>query len=102
MILEMHRIFCLGWFNLRCFLVFQEPLNKPPDEGSAPEKHSVAELESPASSKQADQPSPVSVLETPFPDDLSSSSECFESLSADLQGIWKASYPDLPFSKICG
>ncbi|KAG8649233.1 hypothetical protein MANES_08G076600v8 [Manihot esculenta] len=66
---------------------YVEPLNKPPDEGSAPEKHSVAELESPASSKQADQPSPVSVLETPFPDDLSSSSECFESLSADLQGL---------------
>lgn len=36
--------------------------------------------------KDADQPSPVSVLEPSFTDDLSSCSECFESLSADLQG----------------
>ncbi|KAJ9186209.1 hypothetical protein P3X46_005738 [Hevea brasiliensis] len=68
-------------------LISQEPLNGPPDESSAPVQHSVAELQSPASSKEAEQPSPVSVLETPFPDDLSSSSECFESLSADLHGL---------------
>ncbi|XP_028775081.1 uncharacterized protein LOC114731977 [Neltuma alba] len=37
--------------------------------------------------KDADQPSPVSVLEPSFTDDLSSCSECFESLSADLQGL---------------
>ncbi|KAL1330155.1 hypothetical protein HN51_047314 [Arachis hypogaea] len=38
--------------------------------------------------KDTDQPSPVSVLEPSFTDDLSSScSECFESLSADLQGL---------------
>ena len=49
----------------------------------------VAEVETPASLKEADQPSPVSVLETPFPDDLSSGSECFESLSADLNGNLK-------------
>jgi len=49
-------------------------------------QHPVAKVESPACSKEADQPSPVSVLETPFPDDLSSGSECFESLSADLNG----------------
>jgi len=49
-------------------------------------QHPVTKVESPACSKEADQPSPVSVLETPFPDDLSSGSECFESLSADLSG----------------
>ncbi|KAK7336989.1 hypothetical protein VNO77_17545 [Canavalia gladiata] len=37
--------------------------------------------------KDADQPSPVSVLEPSFTDDLSSSSECFESLSVDIQGL---------------
>ncbi|KAK7279429.1 hypothetical protein RJT34_24482 [Clitoria ternatea] len=37
-------------------------------------------------SKDADQPSPVSVLEPTFTDDLSCS-ECFGSLSADLQGL---------------
>ena len=52
-------------------------------------QHSVAEVETPASSKEADQPSPVSVLETPFPDDLSSGSECFEGLNADLNGNLK-------------
>ncbi|XP_021623696.1 uncharacterized protein LOC110623110 isoform X3 [Manihot esculenta] len=69
-------------------LTLQEPLDGPPDEGSASVQHSGAELQSPTSSKEAEQPSPVSVLETPFPDDLSSSSECFESLSADLHGLW--------------
>ncbi|XP_058003116.1 uncharacterized protein LOC110662051 isoform X3 [Hevea brasiliensis] len=64
-----------------------EPSNEPPDEGTVAVKHSVAELESPASSMEAEQPSPVSVLETPFVDDLSSSSECFETLSADLHGL---------------
>ncbi|KAL4021769.1 hypothetical protein IC575_020585 [Cucumis melo] len=48
---------------------------------------SVPALESPATSKEADQPSPVSVLEPAFGDDLSSCSECFESVSADLQGL---------------
>ncbi|KAJ1391340.1 DUF3741-associated sequence motif [Sesbania bispinosa] len=37
--------------------------------------------------KDGDQPSPVSVLEPSYTDDLSSCSECFESLSADLQGL---------------
>ncbi|RDY08155.1 hypothetical protein CR513_07646, partial [Mucuna pruriens] len=37
--------------------------------------------------KDADQPSPVSVLEPSFTDDISSCSECFESISADLQGL---------------
>ncbi|CAG7865439.1 unnamed protein product [Brassica rapa] len=40
------------------------------------------------SSKEGDQPSPVSVLEASFDDDDgSSSSECFESVSADLKGL---------------
>ncbi|XP_012074865.1 uncharacterized protein LOC105636246 isoform X2 [Jatropha curcas] len=68
-------------------LISQESSNVPPDKESVPMQHSVTELESPASSKETEQPSPVSVLETPFPDDLSSSSECFESLSADLHGL---------------
>ncbi|XP_019437096.1 PREDICTED: uncharacterized protein LOC109343315 isoform X1 [Lupinus angustifolius] len=37
--------------------------------------------------KDADQPSPVSVLEPSFTDDLPSCSDCFGSLSADLQGL---------------
>ncbi|KAE9589958.1 hypothetical protein Lal_00037694 [Lupinus albus] len=37
--------------------------------------------------KDADQPSPVSVLEPSFTDDLSACSDCFGSLSADLQGL---------------
>lgn len=46
----------------------------------------VPETQSRESSKEGDQPSPVSVLEASFDDDVSSSSECFESVSADLQG----------------
>lgn len=49
--------------------------------------HPVGELQPSASAKEPDQPSPVSVLEAPFPDDLSSGSECFESISADLHGL---------------
>ncbi|XVE76313.1 hypothetical protein DITRI_Ditri12bG0161900 [Diplodiscus trichospermus] len=46
----------------------------------------VSELDSRASSKESEQPSPISVIEAPFTDDLSSGSECFESVSADLHG----------------
>uniref|UniRef100_M4FFC7 DUF4378 domain-containing protein n=1 Tax=Brassica campestris TaxID=3711 RepID=M4FFC7_BRACM len=49
----------------------------------------VPEPQSRESSKEGDQPSPVSVLEASFDDDVSSSSECFESVSADLQGLRK-------------
>ncbi|KAK4800930.1 hypothetical protein SAY86_021417 [Trapa natans] len=52
-----------------------------------PLRHSAPELQSPANSKDADQPSPISTLEAPFTDDISSGSECFESLSADLHGL---------------
>ncbi|KAG6595295.1 hypothetical protein SDJN03_11848, partial [Cucurbita argyrosperma subsp. sororia] len=58
----------------------------PSVESPVPSHKSVAGLESP-SSKEADQPSPVSVLEPAFGDYLSSSSECFENVSADLQGL---------------
>ncbi|KAL5067963.1 hypothetical protein RYX36_018850 [Vicia faba] len=37
--------------------------------------------------KDADQPSPISVLDPSFTDDVSSCSECFGSVSADLQGL---------------
>lgn len=43
--------------------------------------------ESPASSKESEQPSPVSVLEPAFVEDISSGSECFERVSADLHGL---------------
>ncbi|GMI96486.1 TON1 Recruiting Motif 19 [Hibiscus trionum] len=45
------------------------------------------ELESQACSKEAEQPSPVSVIEAPFADDVSSGSECFESIGADLHEL---------------
>ncbi|KAK9289978.1 hypothetical protein L1049_008140 [Liquidambar formosana] len=67
--------------------ISQETSNGPSEEGSVPLNHPILEPESPASSKEADQPSPVSILEAPFTDDLSSGSECFGSLSADLQGL---------------
>ncbi|CAO2839601.1 unnamed protein product [Amaranthus hypochondriacus] len=44
-------------------------------------------LEASVSSKESEQPSPVSVLEAPFVEDLSSGSECFERVSADLHGL---------------
>ncbi|XP_062117118.1 uncharacterized protein LOC133830988 isoform X2 [Humulus lupulus] len=65
----------------------QEPMMEPHEQSPIPSKHSVPGLESPANSKDAEQPSPVSILEVPFTDDVSSCSECFESLSADLQGL---------------
>uniref|UniRef100_A0A7N0RH90 DUF4378 domain-containing protein n=1 Tax=Kalanchoe fedtschenkoi TaxID=63787 RepID=A0A7N0RH90_KALFE len=43
--------------------------------------------ESPSKSKEAELPSPMSVLGIPFPDDLSSGTECFGSLTADLMGL---------------
>lgn len=44
------------------------------------------EPESSESSKEADHPSPVSVLEVSFPEDVSSSSDCFERVNAELHG----------------
>uniref|UniRef100_A0A2N9H8X1 DUF4378 domain-containing protein n=1 Tax=Fagus sylvatica TaxID=28930 RepID=A0A2N9H8X1_FAGSY len=68
-------------------LIPQEPSIGQSEEGSVPLLHPSPGRESPVSSKEADQPSPVSVLEAPFTDDLSSCSECFESLNADLHGL---------------
>ncbi|BAT85644.1 uncharacterized protein HKW66_Vig0052520 [Vigna angularis] len=55
-------------------------------KNSVPLQTPVSGLES-SCCKDADQPSPVSVLEPSFTDDLSSCSECFESLSVDIQGL---------------
>ena len=44
------------------------------------------EPESSESSKEADHLSPVSVLEVSFAEDLSSSSDCFETVNAQLNG----------------
>lgn len=79
-------LFNVVFFVSQYLMIFQEPPVQAPEEGSVPLHHSVPGLESPASSKETDQPSPVSVLEVPFIDDVSSCSECFESISADLQG----------------
>ncbi|XP_004305226.1 PREDICTED: uncharacterized protein LOC101298051 [Fragaria vesca subsp. vesca] len=68
-------------------VIAEESSTKPSDDKSVLFEHSVPGIESLASSKEADQPSPVSVLEVPFNDDVSSSSDCFETLSADLQGL---------------
>nr|AFK36251.1 unknown [Lotus japonicus] len=56
-------------------------------DGSSVSSKPLPGLES--SCKDADQPSPISVLEPSCTDDLSSSSECFVGLSADLQGLRK-------------
>lgn len=82
--------------------MFQDPSINPSRGSPEPVIHSVPESESSASSKEADQPSPVSILEAPFKDDLSSGSECFESLSADLHGnqIAISSFPVLGADEI--
>ncbi|KAF8396725.1 hypothetical protein HHK36_018354 [Tetracentron sinense] len=58
-----------------------------PVEVSIPLHCAVPEPESPASCKEADHRSPVSVLEPPFVEEISSGSECFDRVSADLQGL---------------
>lgn len=60
-----------------------------------PLHQTISEIESLARSKEADQPSPVSILEAPFVDDLSCGSEYFESVSADLHGKLKKSVTSL-------
>ncbi|XP_077216839.1 uncharacterized protein LOC143851334 [Tasmannia lanceolata] len=64
-------------------LIMEETLADNPEVGS---HCHVAEPESPQSSKEAEQPSPVSVLE-PLSEVEVSSSECFERVSADLHGL---------------
>ncbi|KAK8512250.1 hypothetical protein V6N13_097088 [Hibiscus sabdariffa] len=62
----------------------QEP-SEGPSKQTTP--HCPVSEQSLASSKEAEQPSPVSVIEAPFADDVSSGSECFESISADLHEL---------------
>ncbi|KAK8600172.1 hypothetical protein V6N12_050030 [Hibiscus sabdariffa] len=63
----------------------QEPSEGPSKQ--TPPHCPVPELESQACCKEAEQPSPVSVIEAPFTDDVSSGSECFESIGADLHEL---------------
>ncbi|KAE8697826.1 putative Hydroxyproline-rich glycofamily protein [Hibiscus syriacus] len=63
----------------------EEPSEAPSKQ--APLHCPVSELGSRARSKERDQPSPISVIEVPFTDDLSSGSECFESVSVHLHGL---------------
>ncbi|KNA24525.1 hypothetical protein SOVF_014600 [Spinacia oleracea] len=78
------------------------PYNLPDDGCSTSDVPSVPQVgnssylqcaashaESPASSKEPEQPSPISVLEAPFVEDVSSGSECFERVSAELHGLRK-------------
>ncbi|CAH2058914.1 unnamed protein product [Thlaspi arvense] len=48
---------------------------------------SIPQLQAQECAEEGDEPSQVSIPETSFEDEFSSSSECFESLSADLQGL---------------
>ncbi|KAJ4971058.1 hypothetical protein NE237_004157 [Protea cynaroides] len=68
--------------------IIKEASDQSTEEGLLCANCSLPEPESPGSSKEVDQPSPVSVLEPPFvEDDTSSGSECFERVSADLNGL---------------
>ncbi|XP_042511282.1 uncharacterized protein LOC122086501 isoform X2 [Macadamia integrifolia] len=67
--------------------ILKEAPDQSTEEALLSANCSLPEPESPASSKEVDQPSPVSVLELPFVEDMSSGSECFERVSADLNGL---------------
>ncbi|XP_039015712.1 uncharacterized protein LOC120146128 isoform X2 [Hibiscus syriacus] len=67
-------------------------VNNSQEPSEAPSKQAsfhcpVSEIGSRAGSKDGDQLSPISVIEAPFTDDLSSGSECFESISVHLHGL---------------
>ncbi|KAL9250198.1 hypothetical protein AKJ16_DCAP14873 [Drosera capensis] len=69
-----------------------EHMNKEPSERGETEdtssmQYPAAESQLLGAVKEADQPSPNSILEASFEDDLSSDSDCFERVSADLQGL---------------
>ncbi|XP_042489322.1 uncharacterized protein LOC122069386 isoform X2 [Macadamia integrifolia] len=66
--------------------ILKDSPDQSTEEGSLSANCSLPEPESPGSFKEVDQPSPVSVLE-PFVEDMSSGSECFERVSADLNGL---------------
>ncbi|XP_057513181.1 uncharacterized protein LOC130795208 [Actinidia eriantha] len=65
----------------------QEPHFGQSEEHSAPLQCPVPESSSPESSTEAEHPSPVSVLEVPFTEDVSFGFGCFERVSADLQEL---------------
>ncbi|KAL9229354.1 hypothetical protein vseg_004831 [Gypsophila vaccaria] len=67
--------------------VQQEPSSSSDVPNSSCLQFSVAQAKSPVSSKESEQPSPVSVLEAPFVEEVSSGSECFERVSAELHGL---------------
>ncbi|XP_052174071.1 uncharacterized protein LOC127789254 [Diospyros lotus] len=70
-------------------LNIQELQIEPPKEDSVLQKYTVPEPQSPSSSKEPDHPSPLSVLEVPFTEDVSSGSECFDRVNADLHELRK-------------
>ncbi|KAL2533704.1 hypothetical protein Adt_07055 [Abeliophyllum distichum] len=84
---------------------FQEPLEGLPEQASASMQFPGAEPDSSEGSKNADYHSPVSVLEVPFTEDISSSSESFERVSAELHELRmqlqllkmeSGAYPEVP------
>lgn len=62
-----------------------EPVSQ--SELPSPSRCPGPELESSESSKEADHPSPISVLEASFVEDASSGSDCFERVNADLHEL---------------
>ncbi|GFZ11051.1 hypothetical protein Acr_22g0004490 [Actinidia rufa] len=82
------RITLLIVFICSSFAPFlKEPQIGLSEEDSVLLQHPVPEPQSPESTKDADHPSPVSVLDVPFTEDISSGSECFERVSADLDEL---------------
>ncbi|XP_075510149.1 uncharacterized protein LOC142546357 [Primulina tabacum] len=67
--------------------ILQELQKRPPEQGSPSSHFLGTELDSSESSKEADHPSPVSVLQVPFAEDVSSSSKSFEKVKAELHGM---------------
>ncbi|KAK6126135.1 hypothetical protein DH2020_040113 [Rehmannia glutinosa] len=65
----------------------QELHKRPPEEGSPSLKYLGDESVSSESSKEADRASPVSILEVPFSEDASSSSEGYEKARAELNEL---------------
>ncbi|KAM7531814.1 hypothetical protein LguiB_035224 [Lonicera macranthoides] len=65
----------------------QRPSAVGPSEGPSVVQSPELEPESSESSKEADHQSPVSVLEVPSTEDVSSGSECFERVSAGLREL---------------
>jgi hypothetical protein len=85
----------LCWFDI--VVIFQDVSAGSTGGFSVLSEAPVPGHESPCC-KDADQPSPISVLDPSFTDDLSSCSECFGSVSADLQG--KETGIDFDYSKM--